>query len=417
MWRHFKTEHFGFKLICGYLFFEFTRLQSIFPVLDILPWPRLCLIGALIGALADPSVKWATSAANKWMYLFLLGVIASVITANYPETAREHFIDFFIWFIIYFLIINIVNTKERLYIFLCIFIFAAAKIAIGTSKNWAMSGFAFRKEGLMGPAGSFQNSGELAILMLTLFPLPFLIQRATGIVKARWEQILLTLFWVAPIMTIIGASSRGSQLALAAQLLIIFRKSAFKLKSLLTGIVIIAAIVALMPQAQLDRLSNSGKDDSSLQRLLYWERGREMIWDNPVFGVGFYNFAPYFQTHHSADLLTKEAQLPHNIFIQVGTDGGIPLIVYLVALIAFCLTTAVRLAKDDTINPINRAIAAGLGYGVLGFALAGQFVTVTYYPFLWVHLAMLVSLNNISRRDKLLTMKTTTLNTGKSSTR
>ncbi len=395
MWQYFKGEHFAFKMICGYLFFEFTRLQSIFPSIDILPWPRLCLIGAIIGAFVDPSVRWTRSPANKWMALFLIGVICATATATYRDVAWKHFMDFFMWFVIYFLIINIVNTKERLYIFLMIFLIAAAKIAFGTSKSWAGRGFSFAAEGLLGPKGPFQNSGELSILMLTLFPLPLLMVRALGSAIKRWEKVLLTLFWIMPIMTITGASSRGAQVALACQLLILFRKSAFKIKPLVVSSIVVLGLVTLMPQKQLDRFSESGEDKTSQQRLLYWKRGREMIADHPVFGVGFYNFAPQFESRYSADALYGKAQLPHNILIQVGTDGGIPLMIYLLALITFCFTTAIKIARNTATDPLWRSVAAALGYGVLGFFIAGQFVTVTYYPFLWIHLAMLAAARNI----------------------
>ncbi|HSC68113.1 MAG TPA: DUF5935 domain-containing protein, partial [Cellvibrio sp.] len=206
MWRYFKKQHFSFWMICGYLFFEFVKPQALFPFIDFLPWAQLLLVGAMIGAFMDPTVKWVSSAANLYIILFLFTILISIAFAAYPAVARDNFMLFFSWFVIYFLIINIVNTKERFYVFILIFIIAAGKIAIGTSKTWVFRGFSFTSWGLMGPSGYFQNSGELAILMLMLFPLAFYLYQAMKNRLAVWEKVVLIALWICPILTVLGAS-------------------------------------------------------------------------------------------------------------------------------------------------------------------------------------------------------------------
>jgi hypothetical protein len=49
------------------------------------------------------------------------------------------------------------------------------------------------------------------------------------------------------------------------------------------------------------------------------------------------------------------------------------------------------------LSDLSRVIAAGLGVGVLGYVIAGQFVTVAYYPFIWIHLSLIVSIVSISK--------------------
>ncbi|GGY82278.1 hypothetical protein GCM10011613_28800 [Cellvibrio zantedeschiae] len=397
MWSYCKTQHFSFWAICCYLFVEFVRPQTLIPALNILPWAMLFILLAAIGAMTDPSVKAVSNFANKLMVLFLLMIIISIGFAQYFDLARKEFMQIFNWFVIYFLIINIVNTRERAYIFILILLIASAKIAIGTSKSWAMRGFSFTAWGLSGPAGFFQNSGELAILMLVLFPLAFYMYQALKDKVTKWERGILILFWVCPILTILGASSRGAQLALAVQLVIMFRKSMFKLKPLIGVVILCGAIFYLLPQEQKDRFSNSGDDKTSQQRLLYWEHGWEMLKEYPLTGVGFFNFAPYYEDFYPQDMLYPRAQLPHNIFIQVGTDAGFIALFIFMLLIFYCFVLAIKLGKH---NSVDGKFAAGLGFGVLGFAIAGQFVTVTYYPFLWINLGILVALNNITNQQK-----------------
>ncbi|ARU28265.1 O-antigen ligase [Cellvibrio sp. PSBB006] len=395
LWQHFKTEHFSFWMICSYLFFEFVRPQAIFPIIDFLPWAQLLLILSLIGAILDPTVKWTSSPVNKWLIFFLIAIIASIYTAFDPAFSKRFFMDFFGWFVIYFLIINIINTKERFYIFLLVLLFAAAKIAIGTSKTWALRGFTFTGWGLMGPRGYFQNSGELAILMLVLFPLSFFLYTALKDRIKKWERFFLIICWVCPILTILGASSRGAQLALAIQLAFIFRKNLFKPKQLIGILVLCFGLFFLLPEEQKNRFSSAGNDKTSQQRLLYWENGWEMMKEHPFLGVGYFNFIPYYEIHYPQDMLYPRAELPHNIFIQVGTDTGFIGLFFFIMIIGNCFFTVRKIIRAKHLEKTWPSIAAGLGYGVLGFVLAGQFVTVTYYPFLWISLAFIVSLHRV----------------------
>lgn len=398
MWSYFKGQHFSFWMICGYLFFEFVRPQALIPQIDFVPWAQLLLLGSFVGFFADQSVKKISSTVNVYIVLFTLLIFISIFTAVYPEASKEHFLDFFSWIVIYFLITNIVNTKERLYIFLAIYLVAAGKIAIGTSKSWAFRGFSFTQWGLMGPQGYFQNSGELAILMLMLFPLAFYLYKALKSKVSMWERIFLMILWVCPILTILGASSRGAQVALVVQLLLMFRKSVFRPKSLIGFFILIVSLNFLLPAEQKARFTDAGEDRTSQQRLLYWKDGWEMMKDYPVTGVGFFNFAPYFEAYYSKDMLYSRAQLPHNIFIQVGTDAGFIALFFFIMLIFYCFSIPIKIYKSPAVNEVDKHIAVGLGYGVLGFLIAGQFVTVAYYPFIWVHLAFVVSLYSVVQK-------------------
>ncbi|WP_331351968.1 O-antigen ligase family protein [Cellvibrio sp. UBA7671] len=397
MWAYFKGQHFSFWMICLYLFFEFVRPQALFPAIDIIPWAQLFIMGALIGAVVDPTVKHVKSIANIYVITFSILIIISVFTAYYPEVSKKKFMDFFSWVVIYFLITRIVNTKERFYIFLLIFLFAAGKIALGTAKSWAFRGFGFTSWGLMGPKGFFQNSGELSILMVMLFPLAFYLYQHFKAKAALWERLILMAFWVCPILTVLGASSRGSQLALAIVMAIMFRKSIFRIKSLIGVLILIVGLVYLLPEEQKERFRATGDDKTSQQRLLYWENGWEMMRDHPLDGVGFFNFVPYFERYYSEDMLYKKAELPHNIFIQVGTDAGFPALFLFLLLILYCIFSSLKLTKLLPLSDLSRVIAAGLGVGVLGYVIAGQFVTVAYYPFIWIHLSLIVSIVSISK--------------------
>ncbi len=403
MWRWVKTQHFAFWAVCCYIFFEYSRPQAIFPSIDILPWAQVFILVSIIGAFLDPTVHWVRNPVNFALHLLAVLILASSLTAFNPEISRDNYIQYYSWYVVYFLIITIVNTRERFYIFFLLFFLSAEKIALGTAREWVMRGFGFTGWGLMGPEGYFQNSGELAILMLVLFPIAYFFYEYMKKRVSRYERLLLLIFWIAPILTIIGSSSRGAQVALAAQLLLMFYRQIFRVKRLVVMFILVTAIFYLLPDEQKERFAEAGEDKTSIQRLLYWKHGIQMIKDNPVLGVGYFNFPDYYQQYYSNDLLYPEAQLPHNIFIQLGTDVGVPgLLVYLFILL-YGVFAYYRYSRiDESCAPILK----GLSIGMLGFGIAGQFVSVAYYPFIWINSAMIVACISVYRLPQKQSGKT-----------
>jgi putative inorganic carbon (HCO3(-)) transporter len=402
IWLAFKQQSFAFWMVCAYLFFEYVRPHSIIPALDILPWAQTFLLLSIVGLLADRNHKWVKSPINVWMLLFFLIIIFSSVFAYDQAIAWKHLPDFYTWLIIYFVVINSVTNEQRLFIFLMIFVLASAKLAFFGARSWAFRGFGFTSWGLMGPPGFFQNSGELAIQMSIFFGLSVSIFTALKNKVKGLRYWFLFLCPIAAAMTIMGANSRGAQLALAVQLLIIF-KSKLSLKRVFWSLLVAILIYSFFPAQQLERFRSIGEDDTSQQRILYWENGLDMLHDHPMTGVGYFNYPLYYNTFYSQDLVgmraRKGAELPHNIFVQVGAELGFFGLLIYVALILQGISINAR--KKKLLLSAGKAMhwafhmAIGLNVGLVGFFIAGQFVSVVYYPFFWISLALSVALGNI----------------------
>jgi O-antigen ligase len=401
MWRYFKSETVAFWMICAYLFLEYVRPQSIYPALDFLPWAQLAILGALVGCFLDKSVRWVSSSINVLLIFFFLVILASSFFAYWPEISYGQLQNFYTWLIIYFLIINIVNTEQRLFIFICIFFASSFKLSFSLALTWAKRGFSFTDWGLSGPPGFFQNSGELAIQMLVFWPLAWAFATQIKPYISKTKYFIIILMPITAIMVILGASSRGAQLALLVQLVALNYKSIFRPKVILSCAFGFVLLWAFLPEEQKERFEVVGNDRTSQQRLLYWENGFDMMNRNPALGVGYFNFVRYYESYYSDDMLYERAELPHNIFIQVGTDSGyIGLSIFL--LLIFSARKKMRKAYKELniINPKFSKIPVGFNLALLGFVIAGQFVTVAYYPFLWIHLALVVSFFKLlSSRD------------------
>jgi len=411
LWRVARQQHFSFWMICCYLFIEYVRPQSIVKALDVLPWAKLFLCLSAVSLLMDRNRKWVADPANKWITLFLLAIIASSATALYPEMAWPHFMDFFGWYVIYFLIINIVTTEARFLIFLCLFLACSFKLSFFGARTWAMRGFAFTTWGLQGPPGYFENSGEFAIQMLMFSPIAYELALFARPYVSRAKYWFLLLLPVTGAMSIMGASSRGAQISMLYEVYGTMLKGRLKIKTLLLVGVVLYVGFQLLPEQQRERFSSAGNDGTSQQRLLYWKHGVTMIEDYPFLGVGYFNFSRYFAVHFPQDMLRGPAhtpegieisELPHNIFVQIGTDMGFTgltlfgILMYRTWRSGRDITELAR-RHNETSKPFA-PFAKGLGVAMWGFIIAGQFVTVSYYPFFWINLALMVALKNITTR-------------------
>jgi putative inorganic carbon (HCO3(-)) transporter len=402
MWRQFKKESFAFWMICGYLFMQYVEPQTIFKSLAILPWDKVFVGLAALSLAADPQRRWVKNAANIWMTMFLIVILLSSEFATFPAISWSHWFDFFGWYVIYFLIINTVTTPERFFIFLAIFLVATFKMSLFGARTWALRGFSFQGWGIQGPAGFFENSGEFSIQMLMFAPIAY---ELAGFLKPKISRAaywFLMLFPVTAAMSVLGASSRGSQVALVGQVGHAAYQRKLKLKTLIALALVIWGGYVMLPDKEKARFSTAGDDVTSVQRLDYWKAGIQMIEEHPVLGIGFFNFPAVFKIEHPHELFEGHAQLPHNIFIQVGTDAGLLGLGVFLALIYRNLKTARDIQRACQASKDAPAFAASVARGLttatLGFVIAGQFVTVAYYPFLWINLALTVSLANVVAR-------------------
>src|SRR5262245_40652991 len=83
--RAFAREGFAFWMICGYLFVEYVRPQSIVSGLDFLPWGQIFLILALVGIFFDKQRGWVSDPVNKYLLLFFVVILLSCMMAVYPN--------------------------------------------------------------------------------------------------------------------------------------------------------------------------------------------------------------------------------------------------------------------------------------------------------------------------------------------
>jgi O-antigen ligase len=170
-------------------------------------------------------------------------------------------------------------------------------------------------------------------------------------------------------------------------------------KGLLAMIVVAGSLYFLLPDEQMARLSEMGDDKTSQLRLDYWNYAlKEVIPDNLLIGVGYNNWVPYiFDREPQGIGVYLQIQEVHNIYLQIAAEAGIFGFFVFVLMIIMSFVTNVRTRRLARAldNRLYYNLSYGFDAGMVGYLVAGTFVTVFYYPYFWIQIAMVVMLNNV----------------------
>jgi putative inorganic carbon (HCO3(-)) transporter len=402
IWKGFWQEHTSFWFLCAYYFFEYVRPQSLYPAIDFFPWSTFFLGLTLISSFTNKSISWVINPMNKLMVLFCILVVISGVFAFNPEASWGYKETMLGWFIVYFLTINLINTEKKLILFLIFYLLYSLKMAQFGAITWIGRGFSFADYGLTGTPGWFHNSGEYAIQMIIYGSLSLAFVVSLSEYWGKAKKIILYISATFGYLAVIGSSSRGSQLALGVIIVLFFLKQKNGFKGLVLISVLSAALFFILPEEQMNRFGQAGDDNSSMQRFAYWEAGIEIIKENPVFGIGYNNWIYYMLDKYPNGVGPYMLiQQPHNIFVQVSSELGITGLLCFLLLVTYAFINNSRTRKIALIleNKFIFNMSYGLDAGLIGYLVAGFFVTVLYYPFFWIQITMIVMLNAVAMKQ------------------
>jgi O-antigen ligase len=381
----------SFKLVCLYLFMEYVRPQQIYDAIEGPPYSKF-IIGFAVVAFFMEGRSFRMGLPEAFLGLFTAIVLASSFLAVSPDASYNEISVYLSWVLIYLLIANTVDTEDRFLVFVLSFIVWSFKMAQTGTRSWVLDGFHFRAWGINGAPGWFSNSGEFAIQMVVLLGIVIYFTRA---LSQHWSRWMKYLFWSIPacaVIDVVGSSSRGALVGLGAMALWMLLKSRHKFRAIVGTGILAASVYWLLPPEQMARLQAMGDDGTSISRTTLWARGLQIMRENPVIGIGYKNWSPYNEIHYGSRLL------PHNIFIEAGSELGYTGLLAFIALIIVTLVVNHRTRRLTRNLPAGERfvfeMAHGLDAALIGYLVCGYFVTVLYYPFFWINFALTVALYN-----------------------
>lgn len=397
--------------MCFYLIVEYVRPQQIFRVIYGLPLGQLGLGAALVGVLFSARRFVFGGLGSVLMLLFTAVIIASSVTAYNPGYSFAKFMDvWFTWVVIYFLIINVINTRDRFVFYIGMWMLCHYYMSQGGFRQFAMRGFRFATWGITGAPGWFANSGEFAIAMCMFLAISahfYVVARPY--LKEWWRKALVFGMPFTAAFGVIGSSSRGAVVGMGALAAYTLTHRKVNIRTLIGLAVFAVAVWFVIPDEQKERFSSAGQDKTSMMRKVYWLNGLEMAKAHPVLGIGYENWMEHYALYYRNSPISDAydihtVQVAHNIFIQCMAELG-----YVGLFVFFCIIVGTLVVNHETRKIVRSGrappdkfivhMAWALDGAMCSYLVAGFFVTVLYYPFFWVNLAFTVALNQIAKRS------------------
>ncbi|RWX49804.1 O-Antigen ligase [Candidatus Electrothrix marina] len=182
----------------------------------------------------------------------------------------------------------------------------------------------------------------------------------------------------------IKTGSRGGLIGLFIVAFILFFTHWSPLKitqRLVVLVILIVAVITNLDKIDTDRFSSllNPEDDYNLTseegRIAIWTRGVRMTLSHPLTGVGVECFprAVGLQRKEEGGDQTMKWQAPHNAYVQVAAEMGVPGFLVLLVMIVNALLIFIRYARKKRTSPGSHSLVFMSQVMLLGFS--GHIVT------------------------------------------
>jgi probable O-glycosylation ligase (exosortase A-associated) len=235
--------------------------------------------------------------------------------------------------------------------------------------------------------------------LVLMFPVSFLAAELFDKGANKYRRLFAAVGLLLAISGVIATQSRGGLLGIAAILSFFLYQ---KVKNpLVVGLCAAVAMLAMMVFAGIgDRQSGGaaedGVDASAMGRIYAWQAAINMALSNPLTGVGVDNFYVnyYFYSPH----WDGKNHAVHSTWFQVLGETGFVGIGIFVLLIASIYRSLSRVYCINALNHNDQVAvnANALKAGLIGFMVAGTFLTQAFTWPLYIILALTIALEKIT---------------------
>lgn len=387
-----KISILFFAGIIGFVTVMSNPIVGVFAAVAAAPFvPTMILAGVCILTTLSFIVKAVTHADFTWrrdgigIGLFLILLLASSLFSFAPVKSLMVWSMYLVFAGFFFVIINVVRTKEQVISLLRVFVIAGAIVAIygvlqyvfgwNTSNAWIDEDMF--EEATMRAYSTMENPNVLGEYLLLLIPFAALFvlkQENTKLQKITYGSIFLI-----SCLCMVFTQSRGCWLGLLLSLAIFITFYNGKLWTLVPFILL--ALPFFMPEAMVDRMMSVGnmEDSSTSYRVFIWKGSFRMLSDFWIGGIGMGEgaFRSVYPLYSYSGIIAPHA---HNTFLQLVVEGGIGVLaVFLYMMIKFLKKIASVFSSVNK-NSNDGLCALAIGSGVCGFLLQSMF-DYTFYNY------------------------------------
>lgn len=403
VYKGFSTPSF-FVLI--FVAFSLCRIQELVPSLESIPvafiFASLGIISLIINLLLHKTEIYWCKEMNYFL-AFFVWVSASVVFSYNFSNSFEFWHSIFLKLAIAFFLIAWTIREPYDYagfVLICISSGLFISLLIVYNKYNAI-GLVESTRATINALGIIGDPNDLALFLL----LPFSF--AMSLLISSFLPLTLRLFGItcALLITngIVATQSRGGLLGIIAVGIGIFSQR-IKHKSI---IFILGALLIIFFYHFADigeRTSGgslgleTGLDESASERVEAWKAAIKMGLNHPIFGVGPDNFIDNFYNYTKG--MIKKNMVAHSVWFTVLSETGFIGFFFFVSCV-YLAFKSIRLTIKHLENSINNSgnkmyliTARGAYFGLIGYCIAGTFLSQAYSWIFYTLFAITISLSH-----------------------
>ena len=355
-----------------------------------LPFAMVTAVATIVSILWSKGKVRLPNDASVWLLIgFVLWTCITTVFAILPEQSSDTLLTVIKIQLMTLVCIAALRERKHIELFVWVNVLSVGFYGFKGGIFALASGGSSR---VWGPQGSYiADNNSLGLALVMIIPLGFYLWQVT---TKRWLRYALMVFLLLNAAAALSTQSRGAFLAISAMAVMLWFRTR---KKLLGGVVLLAAaalFLTFMPESWEARMRTIGsyeQDVSALQRINAWETAVNIANDR-VTGAGF--------AIASRETFARYSPRPdwvftaHSIYFQaLGEHGWVGLVLFL-SLGALSFYNAARIRKQALAEPETlwaRDLASMVQVSIVGFAVGGAFLSLTYWDLPYNIMAMLLA--------------------------
>ena len=384
---------FPYLGVLVYMILSYLRFEETVPALGNLHLTRLLAIALIVvWAIRAASTKSKLYLQEKGLillYLFFLMLAFSIPFSFWPTKSFNTFVDMLKILVFTIIFIHLLDSQKKLKSFIWVFLIVNGFLAFNAIKDFILLGptavstrIGGGGEGFLGDANDFALALNVA--------LPFTFYQFLS-EKKKVLKFIFLLFLILFTLGIISTASRGGFITLFIVFFYLILKSKKKLVGIFSIVLILISIFFFAPREYWERqmtITSYQQDESAMGRIHAWEAGAKMFADRPLSGVGVGAYEVAYGVKYGGKSGPWFA--PHNTYIQISAETGIFGILFYLGLIFYIYKQSTLLIKNTREGSYLKSISFGLKGALLAYAVGSFFLSVGYYPHLYLLLGIAI---------------------------
>ncbi len=381
---------FGMLLVLMYPVTGVYAAVFLAPLISFssMPLAGICvftMLALIIKSVICEDFKWRKEGVGVTLVLFLAVLFVSSLFSFARMSSLKVWAMYFVFVTFYFAVINTIDTRNKLYGLLRVFVISGAIVALygvmqyvfgWTTSNAWIDEEMFEEE-TMRVYSTLANPnvlGEYLLLVLPVSVVFFIKDKAKSLSKWIYLAIAAVMF-----LCLILTQSRGCWLGFMLSVAIFVTFYDGRLWALVP--LALCAAVFILPQTIIDRLMSIGDmgDSSTSYRVYIWMGVMGMLRHYHAGGIGMGEGA-FREVYPLFSYNAVIAPHAHNTYLQLLVEGGIYALAAFIALIVVFLKSAYKSYKQYNKKSRSSLAILGLCSGAAGFLLQSMF-DYTFYNY------------------------------------